>query len=121
MGDEIPAAIIQMYPYVDSEVWVRLSEHRYRAPHPNDTYAILVVSLFGETVARGVRADPGDERAAFADLISSAATSAAHRTACAEGTPIVRPNTAANEGVVGRCWWCGSLPEQHGHAEATDG
>jgi hypothetical protein len=124
MPEPIPDAITRMYPYVNPDSWIRLSEHRYRAAHPNDQYSIIAVTVFGETMSRGVEADEGKERAAFADLINHAAQLAGHRVACAEGTPVVRPDTVAHRGVVGCCWWCGAYPGQHvtreDHAESAE-
>lgn len=117
-GLDVPATILVMHPEVDPLTWERLSAVRYRAQHPRAGFVVLSVSLFGETHSSGCRADAVTERDRFAGLIASTTLGAAHRVACQEGTPIVRPNTAANEGVVGCCWWCGKLPEQHVEADA---
>jgi hypothetical protein len=109
MPEPIPEGITRMHPWIHPGAWVRLSEHRYRAAHPNDRYTVLAVAAFGETAARN-NADPARERAVFADLIELAAEIAAHRVSCTEGTPIVRE---ANRRGAGRCWWCGSYPDQH--------
>jgi hypothetical protein len=122
MPDQIPDALIRMYPNVAPDAWVRLSEHRYRATHPSPggQYAIVAVTVFDTTMARGVKAGAEGERDAFADLIESAARDAAHRVSCTEGTPITRPDNEANRGVEGRCWWCGCFPRQHVTAEDRD-
>lgn len=110
-SDMIPEPIRRMYPYIEAEAWTALSEHRFRAEHLSRA-VILVVSAFGETHGQGC--SPDKETEVFARLIESCATAAAHRLACEEGTPVVRPDNEANRGVVGCCWWCGALAKQHG-------
>lgn len=116
----IPASVVRLYPYIDPGSWEKLSEHRYRAPHPNTGSSVIVVTLFGETIGRGV-STAASEQAAFADLIEHAAVTAAHRISCQERTPIVRPYTGAHatHNVVGCCWWCGGLPQQHDESSAA--
>jgi hypothetical protein len=117
---EIPDSVVRMHPYIKPSAWVRLSEHRFRAEHPNAQAAVLAVTMFGETVARGVKAGMDSERAVFADLIGLAGQLAVNKAACEEGTPVVRPDNEANAGVVGRCWWCGSYPSQHVRVDDTE-
>jgi hypothetical protein len=112
---QIPQSILRTWPSVPADSWEQLSEHRYRASHYYDSaYAWCVVVCFGETI--GQTATREDETTVFARLFESAARLAAHRVACEDGTPIVRPNGAANAGVVGRCWWCGNWPAEHPQA-----
>src|SRR5437773_9009180 len=97
----IPDSILRTWVEVPPDAWERLSEHRYRAPHRIDGYVTCVVVVFGETIGRGV--EVGGENGVYADLFEHAARAAAHRVACQDGTPAVRPDNEANRGVVGRC------------------
>jgi hypothetical protein len=114
----IPPAILSMGPGIPDDAWVQLSARRWRAEHPSGA-AILALSALGTTISQGVRGDVDAERETWARLLAHAAEYAAHRMACEERTPIVRPDDEANRsraggrGVVGVCWWCGLLPEQH--------
>jgi hypothetical protein len=109
----IPESILAMHRYIPADAWVRLSDRRYRTEHPNPGVVILALQAFGIITSQGCRAGEISEQETWARLLASAAELAAHRMACEERVPIVRPDNEANRGVVGHCWWCGALPEQH--------
>lgn len=117
-GLDVPISILTMHPEIAPQAWERLSDVRWRAPHPQSQYAVLVVRVFGETLSVGVIAGTGEEERTFARLIGSAGENAARRVACEQRTPLVRPGGEGNYGVAGCCWWCGKLPVQHADASA---
>lgn len=119
-GLDVPSSILVMHPEVDPVTWEKLSPVRWRAQHPRAGYVVLSITMFGETMSAGCKADPDVEQDRYASLMSSASVRAGQRVACQEGTPLVRPNTAAHEGVGGCCWWCGKLPEQHVAPDVED-
>src|SRR6266542_2258657 len=96
---QIPQSVLRTWPTVPADAWERLSERRYRAPHDNDGFIWCVVVCFGETLGRPAKR--GDEAGVYAELFESAGRLGAHRVACQDGTPVVRPDDEANAEVVG--------------------
>jgi hypothetical protein len=115
----IPASVLQTWPTVPADAWRWLSERRLYAPHRMEGFRWLVVVAYGETVGRPTKEGSEAQRAVYAGLFETAARAAAHRDACAEGTPAVRPDSKADDGVVGRCWWCGRWPHEHSPGAAA--
>jgi hypothetical protein len=113
---QIPQGVLRTWPEVPADAWERLSEHRYRAPHNVDGFVWCIVVCFGATIGQAARRE--DEARVFAELFDAAGREGAHRVACQDGTPVVRPDDEANDGVAGRCWWCGNRPAEHAQARA---
>ena len=113
--DEIPEDVRNLYPDVPAESWVRLSKHRFEAPHPVPGARRLAVAAFGEAVAQSIGPGRAETvvQGVWAGLFNSAAELAVHRLSCGEGTPIVGADRA--------CHWCGRYPDEHRNQSAKDG
>jgi hypothetical protein len=109
----IPDSVLRTWPEIPADAWEWLSENRLRAPHRIEGFDELVVVAYGTTIGRGCRQNEEMQRDVYADLFVHAAQNSARRDACANGTPVVRPDNEANYGVAGRCWWCGRWPTEH--------